>query len=575
MSLIKLKEIVIFSTYSGKLYGSWGRGEHYVKIWEATSADETNRDLRLSELRNAPIYITDVQGGKIYRLNHITKDDLIHLFYKKYNSVRGSMADAENYLLEQRIPNGTSYLDLSTVALSNVQVSIKGLSKYNALSNAGFETGDFTSWTKSGVNTEAVIDDKYEGTYSAKSDNGWIYQEFMVNRGDVFLISIWTKSNTTLQNALRLDFYNVTGTPTTVGQKYINATSSWTKTEWCISFKSSSSSFTGRVFFKFNNVNGATSWVDAFLVRLLEVGYANRDLGDDSIAYGEVYNFDDYFLYPLNTTNSSITIEGETVSHFGALTNGSTSETTSLTGILTGLLQISSNIQGSEQAVLRITGTRVLYENSIILEGRTNSVYYGRYYGTLSLTTTTNDLIALTNVEADIESLLCEPNNLTLTIDALSGTTSISKVYCGDKGKPKDVFGVRSWSYDNETRVITFVVTHSSEAQVIITWEGTAYVDLNALMFEEFRKWDAILTRYISLNASLVEYYDYSRAPDYSKLTLANPLTYFDALISFYEATNDEYYLVKLKTMIDAHIEGSRPNGFYTYDSYRGEIFYV
>ena len=105
--------------------------------------------------------------------------------------------------------------------------------------------------------------------------------------------------------------------------------------------------------------------------------------------------------------------------------------------------------------------------------------------------------------------------------------------------------------------------------------ESAAYVDLNALMYDEFQNWDAMMTRYISLNGSLTEYYDYSRAPDYTKVTLASSVVYSDALISFYEATNDGYYLSKLRTIIDAFIEGSGPDGFYTFDSYKGEVFYV
>jgi len=117
------------------------------------------------------------------------------------------------------------------------------------------------------------------------------------------------------------------------------------------------------------------------------------------------------------------------------------------------------------------------------------------------------------------------------------------------------------------------VETFSSPRDKVM--ENGAYVDLNALMFDEFQKWDTMLTRYISINGSLTEYYDYSRAPDYSKPTLASAMIYSDALISFYEAFNYGYYLSKLRTMIDSLIEESGPNGFYTFDSYKGEIFYV
>jgi len=178
-----------------------------------------------------------------------------------------------------------------------------------------------------------------------------------------------------------------------------------------------------------------------------------------------------YFADTLDTLNPSVTINGQTVSHSGTLANGSESPSTTLTEILSGPIQVDANIHGSRQAILKITGTRVLYEDSIILKGRTSNVYYGRYYGTFSPTTTTSDLIAVTNLQANITTLTYASNKLTLTIDSPSGTTSTTKVYCGDKGESTSVVSATSWSYNNTSKILTTTATHSSSITITVKWK--------------------------------------------------------------------------------------------------------
>jgi len=60
--------------------------------------------------------------------------------------------------------------------------------------------------------------------------------------------------------------------------------------------------------------------------------------------------------------------------------------------------------------------------------------------------------------------------SFTFISSAPSGTTSTTKVYCGDKGRPQDVEGASSWSYDDGTNIITINVVHSSSKKVIIHW---------------------------------------------------------------------------------------------------------
>lgn len=62
---------------------------------------------------------------------------------------------------------------------------------------------------------------------------------------------------------------------------------------------------------------------------------------------------------------------------------------------------------------------------------------------------------------------------LTYTVSASSGTTSITRVYVGDKGEPKRAYasnGTLSWSYDASTKTLELKVTHNGPTQIIIDW---------------------------------------------------------------------------------------------------------
>jgi len=470
---------VFASTDSGDIVASWD-GLHWVKVFEQT----TGLILRLSSRESFPIYFVDLENSKLYRLNEMTKEDLIQLFYKTYNVGKGSVTNEQNFVLEQRIYNGTEYLDLTSVALSNVDASIIGLSKSNELANSGFETGDMSNWTESlyGGVIDVVSDEKYEGTYSCRvnktlSDLGrtaiW-QQGITVGKGDVIITRWAWKANDTLSatgvettNPMTLVFYNVTGSAYPKLVSY-SSTTSWSAYEY-VYIPNSQSTWDLRVQFSFGKQD-LTSWFDASINLIPEVAFQGGS-GDENIAYNPEFFNSSYFTGAINTTNPTITINGETVSHTGQLANGTESSTTSLTGILTGAVKVDAVIGGSGQAILKITGTRVLYADSIILKGRTSGVYYGRYYSTLSLTTNTTDLIALTNLQANITSLSLDESKLTLIVDSPSGTTSTTKVYCGDKGEPTNVLGATTWTYNSTDKILTTTATHSSFIIVTVKWK--------------------------------------------------------------------------------------------------------
>jgi hypothetical protein len=174
---------------------------------------------------------------------------------------------------------------------------------------------------------------------------------------------------------------------------------------------------------------------------------------------------------------------------------------------------------------------------------------------------------------ATYTSISYSGNKLSFTVSAPSGTSSTTKVYVGDKGEPSSVFGADFWSYDNSTKILTILSTHSSLIQIIIWWESMG-VDLNALMFSEFHRWDALSTRYLSTNATVSDMWDYTRAlktGTYDKSSLSSPTTYFIAMASFYEATGNPYYLNKIRAMVDTYIT----DPWYRAGTDQGTIFYV
>lgn len=63
---------------------------------------------------------------------------------------------------------------------------------------------------------------------------------------------------------------------------------------------------------------------------------------------------------------------------------------------------------------------------------------------------------------------------LIFTINAPSGHTSTTTVNCAEKGQPRKVKGVDSWSFDATTNLLSFDVLHASDICVEITWQAKA-----------------------------------------------------------------------------------------------------
>ena len=474
---------VLCATEDAHLLGTWD-GIHYVKIHESSGGYIS----RLQTLGQFPFYWIDYDNAKVYRLNRLTKEDLINLYYEQFNSYRGSVSNAATYITEHRLStaNGTSYVDLTDVALTNVQASIKGLSKTNHFvgANAGFEWGNTTGYTfivgGADISVTSESGKYHDGSYGLEvvkedGEGGTIVRpttDPTVNVGDYILWSVWYKANDTATNGLQFQLLNMSGGANEISE-YASPTTSWQQYTKVKVFDNTAT-WTARPQVKFNAIGGkdVEYYIDSVLVWLPEASFAMDWSSDDLAVFMQTCEYA-FFDSDVNTINATLTVNGETVSHSGTLTNGTESNTTSLSGILTGALEVGANIQGSGQAILKLNGTRVFYGDSIILKGRTQNVYYGRYYGMLSLTINTTDLLALTNLQANIASLSFDGSKLTLFVHSPSGTTSTSKVYCGDKGEPPAVYatnGILSWSYNASTKMLTLNVVHEGPANILVDW---------------------------------------------------------------------------------------------------------
>jgi len=478
----RIGDIMLFGTEDGQLWGSWD-GLRWVKLQDFGDSGSIFRFTR-----SRPIYFTERTGGKLYRLD-VTKEDLIQLYYAKYNTERGSLSNTATYVREERVSNDTSYLDLTSVGLSNVQASIKGLAKRNFvlhqanIANAGWEWNNETGWyVRKGAGTygtgSVTSEDKANGTYSLKyeklsgdSYNGAIqpydgaYATVALDRGSVLLISAYIKGNVSSDNRFQIIILNhSSGIP--VANPTFNLTTSWQRISTYYVCKVDS--ITVRPSFEFVKGISYVTYFDSILQQTLECGIAYEE-GDanEAIHYVEQYSPHLFFTSDLQTINATLTVNGEQVSHSGTLANGSESSATSLTGILTGAVQVSANIQGSGQAIFKINGTRLLYEDSMIAKGRTIEMYYGRYYGTFLPTINTTDLIVVTNLASNVTIVSHVVNKLTLNVTAFLNTTV--KIYCAEKGKPVTISGAITWSYNSTNKICT--VNGTGTHQINVFWQ--------------------------------------------------------------------------------------------------------
>lgn len=463
--------VTLLGTEDGQLWGSWD-GENWVKIIDTEGAS----DSFFSISNRRPIYVTNRADGKLYRIN-IQKEDLIQLFYKQHHVSKGSLTNTQSYVLEQRIWSGTNYVDLTDVVLTDVQASIKGLSRNQWQVNGGFETGDKTGWAETTsplgvIKSDSPANDTYyyARNHTASTNYLWTRENTLISasEGDVTLLSYYIKSNASQADAYQVIYFTDDGSQWSYS---VDVTTSWQR--YTHYYVLDNLDTEGKWYFRFLNFPLETS-IDSVMYLYLEAGIHLGRANLDSIVNMEGGQTGAWDGSNKTTTNPTLTINSQTVSHSGSLSNDTESSSTSLTGTLSGMVEVSATISGSSQAILRLTGTRHFYEDSTILRGKSSTdVYYGRFYGTFSPTATLSELVAVTSLTANITKAEFAGEMLTLEVDSPTGTSSTTKVYCAGKGEPKTVTGHDSKSYDNGILTLT-VNNHASSKTLKVRWGGSA-----------------------------------------------------------------------------------------------------
>ena len=62
-------------------------------------------------------------------------------------------------------------------------------------------------------------------------------------------------------------------------------------------------------------------------------------------------------------------------------------------------------------------------------------------------------------------------NYLKYTVDALTFTTSVTKIYLGDQRRPTDVIGATSFWYNGVNNILTVSITHNSPQEIELGWD--------------------------------------------------------------------------------------------------------
>jgi len=471
-----------FGTDNGQLWASWD-GKHWVKLYDSGVGGLVFSISR----KGYPLYFIDAGShDKLFRLN-VQKDDVIHFYYNEYNYRRGDVENAENYVLEQRVWNGsTDYLNLANVALSNVKVSIKGLSRTNSLGlNSGFEWNDMTGWVTTGTpHGEIVSDTSANGTRSYRvrksiSDPQMNsirpFSPISSRKGDIAILSFYAKANASTDQAIQVLMFNGSGGSPIDDWDNIKLATDWRRYNFwhAIPTISNIPTISWIIYYKKADV---TTWIDSVMwgIDQTQILYGAGGATIEGITYlSDGFKHPPYFEGTQNTESPNVTINGQSVLYVGILSNGTESAPTNLAGILTGACQVIANIHGSGQAILRINATRIFYEDSTIFQGRKDTVYYGRYYGTFAPNMTTTDLIAVTNLQTNVTSLSYTEKTLRLKIHSPPQTNSTALIYCNDKGPPQTILCKNadlSWTYNTSTTTLTLEIASNGDAEILFDW---------------------------------------------------------------------------------------------------------
>ena len=130
-----------------------------------------------------------------------------------------------------------------------------------------------------------------------------------------------------------------------------------------------------------------------------------------------------------------------------------------------------------------ITTSKIYFTNNYLMITNVNNRYNQLGFSCL----TENANITITKID---------PTEIHYTVNAPTFTYSVTKVYVGNKGKPSDVNGDLSWSYNSNLKIVTVNVLHQSPSDIILGWEADdEYLeDFTGSIYRSFRTVGSIIT---------------------------------------------------------------------------------
>jgi len=94
---------------------------------------------------------------------------------------------------------------------------------------------------------------------------------------------------------------------------------------------------------------------------------------------------------------------------------------------------------------------------------------------------------------------------LSFTLTGETGNTSTTNIYTHGTGRPTNVYGSTSWSYNSATDILTITVLHSSTQEITVLWTSTSVsVPNNTLYYGSFNLY---LMQNGSVGSQLSNYY--------------------------------------------------------------------
>ena len=63
-----------------------------------------------------------------------------------------------------------------------------------------------------------------------------------------------------------------------------------------------------------------------------------------------------------------------------------------------------------------------------------------------------------------------ESDEIDYTVNAETDVTSVTKIYVGNKGRPYNVSGATSWSYNSNLKIVTVNALHQSPSDIGLEW---------------------------------------------------------------------------------------------------------